>query len=68
MEKFFTLSVVNSNSKHQTQRLNSSDELPLYAESVDKALSDSVNISSNVNIVEHIRLNIEWKSYEDIKK
>lgn len=64
VEKFFTLSLVDSNSENQ--RLSSTDELPLYAECVEKALNNNSTTSKNVAIQEHIRLNLEWRSYNDI--
>jgi ubiquitin C-terminal hydrolase len=65
-EKFFTLSLVDSTTK-LTTKINPTDELPLYAEFIDKALNESLNLSRNLpNKLEYIKLNIEWRSYEDI--
>ena len=66
-EKFFTMSLVDSTTK-LTMKINSTDELPLYAEFIDKALNESLNLTKNLpNRLEHIKLNIEWRSYEDIQ-
>lgn len=64
----FTLSLVDPVlSKKAQQRLNPGDELPLYAECIDKALNESSKLAQDTNnLVEHIRLNIEWRSYDDI--
>jgi hypothetical protein len=67
-EKLFTISLIDTNKK-QTVRLSPSDELPLYAQCVDKALSESSKIASdNKRVLEHVRLNIEWRSYDEITK
>lgn len=68
--KMFTLSLYDVNTR-QCVKLNATDELPLYAECVDKALNESVklgNHDSTTQLVEHIRINIEWRSYDDISK
>ncbi len=67
-EKLFTISLIDT-SKKQTIRINSTDELPLYAQCVDNALSESLKITvENKRILEHVKLNIEWRSYDDISK
>ena len=77
---FMTVPANNNNSSTTTnnnkllKRINSSDELPLYAECVDQALNESVRLaaaqaqSSDEPVIEHIRLVIEWRSYEDLTK
>ena len=69
-EKLFNLSLVDSDKlddeSQETKRLNSSDELPLYTEFVEKALNTNSNVITSSK--GHIRLNIEWRSYEDISK
>ncbi len=70
LEKLFTLSLIDTQKK-ETRRLSPTDELPLYAQFVDHALNESTKMSNSNNadahkIREHIKLNIEWKSYEDI--
>ncbi len=67
-EKLFTISLIET-SKKQAIRLNSTDELPLYAQCVDKALGESLKIAAeNKSVLEHIKLNIEWRSYDEITK
>jgi hypothetical protein len=66
VEKLFTLSINDVNNK-QRARLNPSDELPLYAECVEKAINDSHLNNGGMNL-EYIKLNIEWRSFEDISK
>lgn len=63
VEKLFTLSI---NSSSEQVRLNSSDELPLYAECVEKAINECQLSVQDSNNVEYIKLNIEWKSFEGI--
>lgn len=68
--KLFSLSLVDPNTKKPV-RLNASDELPLYAECVDKALNESARLASldtdsNSAPHEYIRLNIEWRSHDDL--
>lgn len=66
----FSLSLVDPNSK-KAQRLNSSDELPLYAECVDKALNEIANklnqeeTTAQNSTTDYIRINIEWRSDDD---
>jgi len=52
---------------NQMSRLNVNDELPLYAEFIDRALNESMS-ASNKTSVEHLRLNIEWKCLDDVQK
>ena len=67
VEKFFNLSIIDINESHcETKRLDSSNEFPLCTEFVDKSLNLSQNQLKNSN--EYIRLNIEWKSYEEISR
>jgi ubiquitin C-terminal hydrolase len=66
-EKLFTLHIVDS-TRQQKRRLNASDELPLYAEFVDKALSESLVLSNRgESSVEYIKIYIEWRSVNDIQ-
>ena len=69
MEKLFTISV--SSNSNQRVRLNPADELPLYAECVEAALNDSQLAGcaeASQSCVEYVKLNIEWRSFEDISK
>lgn len=76
----FTLSLIDPNSKKSpSQRLNSSDELPLYAECIDNALNENARLAAAVvaapdtvttdsSHIEYIRINMEWRSIDDISK
>lgn len=67
VEKLFTLSL-NDPETHERVKLNPNDELPLYAECVEKFISTTIKISKINSCVEYIKLNIEWRSFEDISK
>jgi len=66
VEKLFTLSL-NDPDTQERVKLNPNDELPLYAECVEKFINKTIRISK-VSSSEYIKLNIEWRSFEDISK
>ena len=63
VEKLFTLSL---NDSQKQIRLNPSDELPLYAECVERAINESHFNRAQSNNTEYIKLHIEWKSFDGI--
>ncbi|RNA23257.1 ubiquitin carboxyl-terminal hydrolase 31-like [Brachionus plicatilis] len=62
LDKLFAIYLVTGDDT-QPYRISPSDELPLYIESVETALNNTIK---SCDVAEHIRILIKWKSYEDI--